>query len=181
MIPMGYLYKTIKARPAWLQAGAVSDVCSVSNCISEAFADYVNFWEHNGYWLFDSPAIMDRIAAKEGIDLSGTTLFYYEAHDEEFHDPAKLWRKFDPEGSFATNVEEPRSKRCLGYDVVTFFAGAGPECSPLSCNSMANTVPVNAHCLFESFTEAKAAVDSGTFTNTEPGPFRIFAVHVIDR
>jgi hypothetical protein len=33
--------------------------------------------------------------------------------------------------------------------------------------------------LFESFDEAKAALESGKFDNAEPGPHRIFAVYTV--
>jgi hypothetical protein len=40
-------------------------------------------------------------------------------------------------------------------------------------------VPVNRHCLFDSFEEAKLSVERGLFNQGEPGPFRIFAVHTV--
>ena len=177
MIPAGYLYKFISPRPSWLEAPPVVDILSISGCISPCFADYIGHWRHNGYWLFDSPAAMEQIAQQSGIDLSQATLFYYEVHEEEFDESTGEWRVFAPESSLVTAVQEPQSKQCLGYDVATFWAGNAPECSPLSCNAVATAVPVNAHCLFASFEEAKNAIDAGAFTNTEPGPYRIFAVY----
>jgi hypothetical protein len=67
-----------------------------------------------------------------------------------------------------------------GFDVVTFFAKGAPECSPLSCNSMAEHMATNSHCLFDSFDEAEARLGSGEFNNCEPGPYRIFAVYSAD-
>ena len=46
--------------------------------MSEVFADYVDFWKDNGFWLFDSPEVIKNIAQENSIDLAGTTLFYYE-------------------------------------------------------------------------------------------------------
>lgn len=181
MIPIGYLYKITEPRPAWLRVSTVVDICSLSGCISPPFTDYVGFWEHNGFWLFDSPAIMEHIALREGVDLSGASLFYYEAHDEEFDEASGGWRGFGPEPSITTRVEAPGNKRLLGYDVVTFSAGTAPECSPLSCNGLAEKQSVNAHCLLASVGEARQALESGMFANSEPGPFRIIAVHAIDR
>lgn len=181
MIPIGYLYKFVAPRPAWLKASSVVDICCLSNCVSGAFTDFIRFWKHNGYWLFDSPEIMEQIASEEGIDISKASLFYYEAYGEEFDEDMGVWRKFEPEASFVTNVDEPRVKESLGYDVVTFSVGTAPECSPLSCNSVAEKMPVNKHCLFVSFDEAKKSIESGTFANTEPGPHRIVAVYAISR
>jgi hypothetical protein len=177
MRPAGYLYKFVASRPGWLEAPAVADICSISGCISRPFSDYINHWKHNGYWLFDSPAVMDQIAQQEGADLSQAMLFYYEVHEEEFDGTARQWKAFAPEASFATAVQEPRTKQCLGYDVATFWAGNAPECSPLSCNAIATDLAVNAHCLFASLEDAKDAVDGGAFANAEPGPYRIFAVY----
>ena len=55
MRPIGYMYKRVSAAPQWLNAPRVADVYALSGCVSENFADHINFWRHNGYWLFDSP------------------------------------------------------------------------------------------------------------------------------
>jgi hypothetical protein len=177
MIPVGYIYKKVVARPDWLKADAVFDIYSLSNCISEDFADYINYWKHNGYWLFNSPQVIEDIAKNEGVDLSGTTLFYYEAYEYEFDEDTKEWSAFTPEPSFVTDVQVPMDKHLEGFDVTTFTAHTSPECSPLSCNSLATTIPVNEHCLFNTFAEAKEALEGGLFQNSEPGPYRIFAVY----
>lgn len=177
MIPVGYMYKNVAQKPDWLKTDAVSDIYSLSSCVSENFADYINYWKHNGYWLFDSPWIMEEIALKEGISLMGATLFFYEIYEQEFNQEAKEWTDFLPEPSFVTNVQVPLSRHLEGFDVTTFMANTSPECSALSCNSLATSVPVNEHCLFATFTEAKQALESGLFSGSEPGPYRIFAVY----
>jgi hypothetical protein len=177
MIPVGYMYKRVVVRPDWLKADAVRDIYSLSNCISDDFAGYINYWKHNGYWLFDSPQVIEEVSVNQGIDLSGTTLFYYEAYEYEFNDNSNEWSTFKPEPSFETSVCVPTDKHLEGYDVATFCVHASPECSPLSCNSLATDIPVNAHCLFTTFEEAKAAIERGLFKNSEPGPYRIFAVY----
>ena len=63
--------------------------------------------------------------------------------------------------------------------MVTFNSGAGPGCSPLSCNALAAEVPTNRHCLLQSFEAAMQAIESGRFAHTEPGPFRIIAVYSV--
>jgi hypothetical protein len=181
MIPVGYMYKRVVVRPDWLRAEAVFDVYSLSNCISHDFADYINYWKHNGYWLFNSPEVIEEIATNEGIDLSGTTLFYYEAYEEEFDEDSNKWSAFTPESEFATDVQVPRDKHLEGFDVTTFSFHTSPECSPLSCNSLATEIPVNEHCLFNTLAEAKEALWRGFFKNSEPGPFRIFAVYTVGK
>jgi hypothetical protein len=178
MIPVGYMAKRVYKRPDWLKASQVSDIYSVSNCISENFADYINYWKHNGYWFFDSPDIIQNIAKENSLQLEGTSLFYYEAHEVEFDN--ERWQPYSPEPSFPTNVIPPSRKQLEGFDVVTFFVRTSPECSPLSCNSLAEGLRTNSHCLFASFDEAEADVKNGAFTNSEPGPYRIFAVYSVD-
>jgi hypothetical protein len=180
MIPIGYMFKKVAKTPKWLKVEDVIDVYSVSGCISKNFADYVNYWKHNGYWLFDSPEIMESLAKKENIDLLGSTLFYYEAYQYEFNDLSNEWLTFGAEKSFVTSVEIPTNKNLQGFDVVSFWASTSPECSPLSCNLLAAEIPVNKHCLFNTFEEAQESIERGLFENSEPGPYRIFAVYTLD-
>lgn len=177
MIPVGYMAKRVAKRPDWLDAPQVADICSVSACISDHFADYVNFWKHNSDWFFDSPQIINEIAEKNSIHLADTTLFYYEAHEMEFD--GKNWRPYAP-ASLSTSVVQPAAKQLVGFDVVTLHAGASPECSPLSCNSLAKALGANSHCLIDTFEEAQAYLTNGAFNNSEPGPYRIFSVWSVE-
>ena len=179
MIPVGYMYKRVVTRPDWLKAAGVIDIYSLSGCISEDFADYINYWRQNGYWLFNSPEIIEDIAKNENINLSGATLFYYEAYEYEFDEGSKEWSLFKPEASFVTDIQVPIDKHLEGFDVTSFTAHTSPECSPLSCNLLATTIQVNRHCLFNTFGEAKEALEGGLFDNSEPGPYRIFAIYTL--
>lgn len=179
MIPVGYMLKKVICRPDWIKASGVHDLYSVSGCISENFADYIQYWRHNGYWLFDTPAVIEQIARDIELNTDGMTLFYYEAFEEEYDEDAQQWLPFGPEPSFATNVEIPKSARLAGYDVATFSQRNKPECSPLSCNGLAAELTVNPHCLFASFDQARASLEAGKFDNSEPGPLRILAVHTV--
>lgn len=107
---------------------------------------------------------------------SSTTRYF----DQEFDDEKDKWQSFGPDDDFKTSVVPPIKKQLEGYDVVTFSVHTSPECSPLSCNSLAMIVATNRHCLFNSFDEARARIEKGSFENSEPGPFRIFAVYSID-
>lgn len=66
-----------------------------------------------------------------------------------------------------------------GYDVVTFVAQTAPECSPLSCNSLASEIETNSRCLLQSVEQAQELLENGTFDDSEPGPYRIFAVYSV--
>ena len=177
MVPAGYMAKRVVTRPDWLPAERVSSIYSVSGCVSNDFADYINFWKHNGYWLFDAPETILDIAREHGIDLADTELFFYEIHELQF-DSGK-WMRFEPESSFGTNVRVPEARVLEGYDVVTFFAQARAECSPLSCNGLAASVETNSRCLLQSFDQARMLLEDGTFDDSEPGPHRIFGVYSV--
>jgi len=84
MIPAGYMSKNVAARPEWLKADGVEDVCAVSGCVSPAFADYIPFWKHNGYWFFNAGSDIEQLCRQQGIDAAGATLFYYEVFEKEF-------------------------------------------------------------------------------------------------
>jgi hypothetical protein len=180
MIPAGYMAKRINDRPEGLGASCIENVYSVSNCVSSNFADYINYWRHNGYWFFDSPDVIKKAAEEHSIDLTMTILFYYEVYEFEFHEKDSEWYQFKPEATFLTEVAVPRSKQLAGYDIVTFSAGTSPECSPLSCNLLAKNLTTNEHCLLDSFEISKQYLEEGRFTNTEPGPYRIFAVYAVE-
>ena len=177
MIPVGYMAKHVCLKPDWLAAPQVFDIYSVAGCISEDFADWVNYWKHNGYWFFDSPEIIQSIARNNSTPLQGTSLFYYEAYEMEFD--GEVWREFAPEPSFQTNVLLPAKKQPEGFDVVNFTARTSAECSPLSCNSLAEELATNSHCLLASFEEAKLTLEAGAFNEAEPGPYRIFSVYSV--
>ena len=178
MIPAGFMAKRVCQKPDWLRASGVVDIHSVSRCISADFAEFIQYWKHNGFWLFDSPEVIRTIARENSFDLAGTSLFYYEAHEQEFD--GGNWIAWGPDPSLPTHVVPPSAKNLKGFDVVTFYARTSPECSPLSCNSMAEALHANSHCLFASFEEAETHLNNGAFQNCEPGPYRIFAVYSVD-
>jgi hypothetical protein len=178
MIPAGYLAKRVAMKPEWLDAEQVTDIYSISRCVSQDFADYIEYWKHNGFWVFNSPQVIRQVAQENSIDLTGTSLFYYEVYESEFD--GEMWHPVESDPSFKTDVTLPPHMRLEGFDVATFSCRNVPEHSPLSCNYMAAELSANSHCLFVSFEEARANVDKATFNNSEPGPYRIFAVYSVD-
>ncbi len=169
--------KCVEERPEWPDAPQVEDIYSVSACISADFALYIPYWRHNGYWLFDSPEIIQALAAEHKIALNHCTLFYYEVYERQFDPKSGTWSSFAPDPAFLLNVQVPSAPVLEGYDVLSFAGGTSPECSPLSCNGLATRIPTNRHCLLASLDEAKQHLVKGSFTGSEPGPYRIFAVH----
>ena len=63
---------------------------------------------------------------------------------------------------------------------MTYSSQTTPECSPLSCNSIAKEVAANEHCLLDSLDDAINLLETGVFDNSEPGPFRIISVSRAD-
>ena len=95
---------------------------------------------------------------------------------QQYDEDQRSWLEFEPDPSLRVNVVTPTSKTLEGFDVVTYEQGTSPECSPLSCNSCAECISTNEHCLFRTFDEAKRAIEDGVFRDCEPGPYRIVAV-----
>lgn len=180
MIPAGYMAKKAVTKPDWLKANGVEDIYSVSGCISKDFADYIKFWKHNGYWLFDSPEVIAQVANEQSIDLVGTTMFYYEVYGQEFDDAKEQWCPYESDQSFITNIRLSENKILAGFDVVTSVSRNSPECSPLSCNSLANEIQTNSHCLLPDFKTAKRLIETGRFNHSEPGPYRIYTVYTLE-
>jgi hypothetical protein len=177
MIPLGYLAKRIpKQRPDWMKAPNVVDVYSVSDCVNDTLAEYSNGWKHNGFWMFDCVAAIQTAAVANEIDMQGAMLFFYEAYESEFDGHDRL--PISPEASFETQVVIPPTKHLEGFDVVTFCDGPNSH-SPLSCNSIASDIKTNEHCLLESLDEAVAAIEGDVFDQSEPGPYRIYAVYSV--
>lgn len=179
MIPIGYMAKRPEHDSGWLKVAHIRDIGSVSGCIAANFCDYLGFWRHNGYWLFNSVDDIAELATENEIDLAGTQFFYYEAYEQEYDEDAKEWRPFAREEDFVTEVVRPVQPALQGYDVVTYSGGNMPECSPLSCNHLAASVEVNEHCLLGSCEKAVSLLESGAFCNCEPGPFRVIAVYAL--
>jgi hypothetical protein len=178
MVPAGYMAKRVRSRPEWLTAPQVVDLYSVSGCASRDFASWIQYWKHNGYWFFDTPELIEQVAREAGVELEGTTLFFYEIYEQEFDELHGLWADLVPQ-SFPTQVIAPPEKDLDGYDVVSYSCGTSAECSPLSCNHLATEVETNSHCLLASLEQAKQLLESGLFTGSEPGPFRAVAVYSV--
>lgn len=184
MVPAGYLVKRVAPPPGWLGRGGLVDVCSVSDCVNTNVVDVQKVWCYNGFGVANEPGLLWAMAALDEQAATEVTLFYYEAYEEEIESDG--WT-LDPGGWRAlseiapcdvTNVVPPPPSLVvtpIGYDVVVF--GDLLEHSPLSCNSIAETHPVNEHCLFDTLQAAKAAIETGVFGGgCEQGVYRIFSV-----
>lgn len=178
MIPVGYMAKRIPTQvPDWLKAPAVRDIYSVSSCVNTDLTDNVPRWKLNGYGLFNSPEELGSIAKSEGLDTNGMSLFYYEVYELEFD--GEEWLPIAADSDYPTEVRATLEKRLEGFDVVTSCHGPNSH-SPLSCNSVAEEVDTNEHCLFTTRGQAEVSLTSQIFAHGEPGPYRIYAVYSTD-
>lgn len=130
MVPGGYMAKRVVSKPDWLKASGIEDIYSVSGCLSKDFADYITFWKHNGHWFFDSPEVIEHVAREHSIDLAGSTMFYYEVHEQEFDDAIGQWCPYERKEVFTTNVRLPDQTNLAGFDIVSSASRNSPECSP---------------------------------------------------
>lgn len=179
MIPAGYLLKCTDRLPSWLGAEQVVRVCSVADCANENLSDVQAVWRHNGLGVANSLDVIREVA---GPDMEGE-LFYYEAYEQELESDGwtfdvGAWRPLTMTPSATEPLapeSAPENRELLGYDVVVF--GDFLEHSPLSCNSIAETAAVNAHCLFDALEQTIAAINEGVFGGgCEEGIYRILSV-----
>ena len=185
MIPAGYLLKRTSRPPGWLTAPNVFDVCSVSDCVNDDVVDIESVWEHNAFGVANDPELLWRLARESNIDTAGARLFFYEAYEleidsDDLSKSPSRWLPLTPVPSSEIephSIAIPENKTLLGYDVVVF--GDYLEHSPLSCNSVAEKLPVNTHCLFQTLEQAKDAMDAGHFNDCEPGIYKIYAVYLV--
>ncbi|MFS2109874.1 hypothetical protein ACCC88_09310 [Sphingomonas sp. Sphisp140] len=189
MIPAGYLLKRTVPPPGWLDGhvSSVEQICSVSDCVNDNIVDPQKAWLHNGFGLANSPEVLESLVTRYGVDARGASLFYYAAYGQELDsdgwnfDPAG-WRPRSraPSSEIADEVAPPAydTLTLLGYDVVVF--GDFLEHSPISCNSVAATLPVNQYCLLNTLEEAVAAIDAGAFgEGCEDGVYTVFEVNLV--
>jgi hypothetical protein len=165
----GYFPKKIMKRDEWLKAPHVSEIWSVSECMSKGPADWINKWLHNDLWLFDTVALAEAVIPTE--ERAETRVLAYRVWD----------RMFDA----GQDVEAPLVMKDLpgpeehfvrvGFDAVVRSHDAF-GCSPLSCNGGAATFATNEACLFQSLEDALAGAREFSKGNWEPGPYWVVEV-----
>jgi hypothetical protein len=174
MVPVGFFAKRLGGNDGWLPSH-VHEICSVSRCMATVPDDWILSWQHNKYFFFDSEAIACEIASSLAPDFD---VFAYRV----------LPRRFDKIGETEITINAPfvqsisDNYRLIGYDAVECWQalekGMPIECSPLSCNQMAEEVAVNRFCLIDDFDAALETTRRfGLETDgVEPGPYYLFEV-----
>lgn len=175
MIDAGYFTKRVETRPEWLHASSVREICSVSHCISEAPDDWFQRWVHNQFGWFNR--ISDALGAVPEDRRDHFRLFAYRLHPEVFRQNGRV-ALFAPPDVKPDPV--PRSFQTRGFDSVSKSTRGvlGFECSPLSCNGLAEEWPVNEFCLFPSLGDAIEG--AARFAAEQPEPGAYFVVEVLE-
>jgi hypothetical protein len=173
VILCGYFPKLIASRPDWLGDPRTAEVCSVSNCISDGPDGWVDRWLHNelGWFntLADARSVVPpgKAGAYRMFAYCLGPSFYRSGHPQ----PVAV-----PEGVAPEPL--PSQFTSLGFDAYSKSMESilGPECSPLSCNSMAPEFRINRHCLFATLEEACAAAARFSIEQPEPGDYYVAEV-----
>ncbi|HEX8324294.1 MAG TPA: hypothetical protein VF595_10310 [Tepidisphaeraceae bacterium] len=170
---IGYFPKQVEQRPDWLKADRVVAIRSVSDCISKGPANWINQWKHNTMYLYFSEATAESIIP-EG-----------QRSQFEIHAYRLLPAIFDtgmrmPLELPMSDIDPlPANFASVGFDAVSKlyeFHDSQFACSPLSCNSMAEEIETNEHCLLTDLTKAEEVALRFSIEEPEPGPYYVVEV-----
>lgn len=167
---VGFFPKKTSRDVGSMEIPGITEVCSVSECISRGPENWVQKWEHNDLGFFDTEAkaIMVLPAEHSDYDLYAYELFPFYCIDGKRTDLQLI-----PAGPGI-----PKDYVLLGYDIATKTHATSFECSPLSCNGVGAEFPVNTHCLIDSLPDAENAfVQICEQSIGEPGPYYLFKVY----
>jgi hypothetical protein len=177
---LGFLPKKVLKRPAWLKAEAVEEVCSVSECMSPASADRINRWVHNEAGFYNTEELaLSTVPEKERLAFRlfafrEWPLKFAGGEVDESANPNARWTDLPRRADLSGYLP-------VGYDLVGRSRSSFFECSPLSCNGMAEHIPVNRHCLVD---ELERALEVGReFSRESSGvePADYYLVEVLEK
>ena len=173
MTDAGYFAKRVAAKPEWLNAGAVHEICSASHCISSAPDDWIDRWLHNEFGWFNRAS--DALAVVPPDQKAEFRTFAYRIFPHLFRGGQRHEMEIPPD---VHPDPIPTSFTSLGFDSINKFMPSvlGFECSPLSCNSMASEMGANAYCLFDSLEAAIAGATRFSIEQPEPGDYYVVEV-----
>jgi hypothetical protein len=157
-------------RPDWLKAAGVEEVCSVSTCVADAPDGWIDQWRHNEMWVYDTPELAWSVVAESAR--GEFDLYAYQMFPVQFDDGQQ--QPLEIPSLQVTPL--PSSFERLGLDVVSRSCGLSFECSPLSCNHMAEHVPVSRYCLVGDADVAFRLAAEFEAGGCEPGPYYVVEV-----
>ncbi len=171
LVIIGYFPKKAVQRPDWLKAAHVTGIRSVSDCISSGPPDWIQHWTHNEMWVYSTIAAALAAVPEDAQD--GYELHAYRMLPIKWDGGTEIAMVFPP-----LDVEPvPPDFQSIGFDAVSIMAGgSGFGCSPLSCNSMAEEIETNEHCLLPSQQVAERIALRFSIDEPEPGPYHVAEV-----
>ncbi len=169
LILAGYFPKDTRVPEGWTGPAHVTGICSVSDCVASSPPDWIEHWLHNDWGLFNSPADAQSVVPPGS---SQYALFAYRLLPLRFVD-GRSERLAIPE---LTVVPPGPDFLPLGFDAVSRLYSAFFECSPLSCNGLADEVEVNRFCLVDGLERAAALAERFSREQPEPGAYYVLEV-----
>ena len=167
---IGYFPKRSTAKPDWLNAPAVREICSVSHCIASAPDGWIDHWTHNDLWVYGTRR--EAAAVVPADTRSRFRMYAYRLLAVSFTNGTGASLEIP-----AVAVEPlPQTFESLGFDVVSRSAGTSFECSPLSCCDLAQEMGANRFCLLPTLRTAIPAAVRFSTEQPEPGPYLVLEV-----
>ena len=166
---IGYMAKQPTPRPDRFPLESVREIASVSDCIVRRPDEWIYEWKHNDWFVYDTPELARTIAVKLGA--ASWPIDAYRVLPVRFEETGEVPIEISTDAA-----PIPRSFERLGWDVVSREYTQEFECSPLSCNLMAEEIAVNEMCLLTSLEAAVAT--ARRFAREQPEPGVYFVVEV---
>jgi len=167
---VGFFPKRTQPAPKEFKSGTIQEIASVAECISPAPKGWIQHWKHNPLGFFDTQTLAMQVIED---DLEEYDLYAYKVF------PVRCkYRETEPIPITNSPGDVPDDYHFLGYDIVTKSRADFFECSPLSCNYLANDYEVNQFCLIDELEAASQVLaDICKSGNAEPGPYYLFAIY----
>jgi hypothetical protein len=164
----GYFPKTTAIPDGYKLPDNIREICTVSTCIN-APEDWINKWLHNELGFYNSVSDA-RAILPSGSE--GFVVFAYRILPVRFGEDSL--ERFDLPPLSIEPVDQ--SFISIGFDAISKSSSSFFECSPLSCNYMAQKIPVNRYCLVDTFAEGVSLAKRFAHEKVEPGPYYVFEV-----
>ncbi len=174
LVPIGFFPKDTTVPADWTDSDSVSEICSVSHCVTSGPEDWIDHWLHNDFGYYNSE--QDALAIC-GDKAASFHLMAFRMLPAMFKDGLLL--DFEVPDFPITQISDHYVQ--LGFDVSNATLGKSGfpflECSPLSCNGFAKEIQVNQFCLVDTLESAIQLAKKVSVGGAEPGPY--FVVEVL--
>lgn len=169
---VGYFARNTAVPPDWSTSPAtahITEIASAGGCVNQVPPGWIEHWLHNDCGFFNSPLDARLVVP---ADAGGFTLFAYRLLPVRFVEGRR--EAFDIGDAQVEPL--PAGFRSVGFDTANKLYSSYFECTPLSCNYLANEVPVNVHCLVDTLEEAVALAERCSVEQPEPGTYYVLEV-----